>query len=165
MSYEYQTIKSLVSIKLNNIINDYLKTGNATLLTDAEVTLKEITHNAQNIVIGSMSSNIEHQVKELQQLLATKIRALGKLSGDPAAILRNNEQNINALILSLKKYADESKSISNDQKNAYTNILLNLSNQLTSLVNLREKVPPATHLNDKSPHYQTPVKNYWHFRY
>jgi len=35
MSYEYQTIKSLVSIKLNNIINDYLKTGNATLLTDA----------------------------------------------------------------------------------------------------------------------------------
>jgi len=159
MSYEYQTIKSLVSIKLNNIINDYLKTGNATLLTDAEVTLKEITHNAQNIVIGSMASNIEQQVKELQHLLSTKIRALGKLSGDPAAILRNNEQNINALILSLKKYVDESKSINNDQKNAYTNILLNLSNQLTSLVNLREKVLDNTTTRDSLERQITTLSN------
>jgi len=159
MSYEYQTIKSLVSIKLNNIINDYLKTGNATLLTDAEVTLKEITHNAQNIVIGSMSSNIEQQVKELQHLLSTKIRALGKLSGDPAAILRNNEQNINALILSLKQYVDESKSIGNNQKNAYTNILLNLSNQLTSLVNLREKVLANTTTRDSLERQITTLSN------
>lgn len=139
-SNEYQIIKNLVSIKLNNIISRYLETGDATLLTDADITLEEITHNAKSMSSNSISSDIENKVTELQLLLSTKIRALGKLSGDPAALLRNNEQTISAIIIDLKKYVDDSSSINTNQKEQYTNILLTLSNQLTTLVNLREKV-------------------------
>lgn len=140
ISNEYQIIKNLVSIKLNNIITRYLETGDATRLTDADSILEEITHNAKSMSSNNISSDIENKVTELQLLLSTKIRALGKLSGDPAALLRNNEQTISAIIIDLKKYVDDSNSINTDQKEQYTNILLTLSNQLTTLVNLREKV-------------------------
>lgn len=140
ISNEYQIIKNLVSIKLNNIITRYLETGDATRLTDADSILEEITHNAKSMSSNHISSDIENKVTELQLLLSTKIRALGKLSGDPAALLRNNEQTISAIIIDLKKYVDDSNSINTDQKEQYTNILLTLSNQLTTLVNLREKV-------------------------
>lgn len=139
-SYEYQIIKNLVSIKLNNIITTYLETGNANLLTEADTTLRKITNNAKNVSINDMASNIESNVKTLQLLLSTKIRALGKLSADPAALLRNNEQTISAIIINLKKYVDESTNINARQKEQYTNILLTLSSQLTTLINLREKV-------------------------
>ena len=140
ISNDYQIIKNLVSIKLNNIITTYLETGNATLLTEADITLEEITHNAKNMSSNNIASDIENKVTELQLLLSTKIRALGKLSGDPAALLRNNEQTISAIIIDLKKYVDVSNSINTAQKEQYTNILLILSNQLTTLINLREKV-------------------------
>ncbi|XPF93153.1 methyl-accepting chemotaxis protein [Colwellia sp. RE-S-Sl-9] len=140
ISNEYQIIKNLVSIKLNNIITRYLETGDATLLTDADITLEEIITNAKNMSSTGISSDIENKVIELQLLLSTKIRALGKLSGDPAALLRNNEQTINAIIIDLKKYVDDSNTITTNQKEQYTNILLTLSNELTTLVNLREKV-------------------------
>lgn len=62
-SYEYQIIKNLVSIKLNNIITTYLETGNASLLTETDITLGKITNNAKNISINDMASNIESNVR------------------------------------------------------------------------------------------------------
>lgn len=139
-NHEYQIIKNLVSIKLNNIINTYLETGDATLLTKADDVLVKIANKANTGSIGEMSFSIDENVQSLQLLLSDKIRALGKLSGDPAAILRNNEQTINAIIIDLKEYADQSTDVDNKQKEDYTNVLLTLSNQLTILINLREKV-------------------------
>lgn len=137
---EYQTIKGLVSIKLNNIIRSYLETGDATLLNKADATLVAIADNAKNTLINHTSVEIDSHVKALQLLLSSKIRALGKLSGDPAAILRNNEQTINAIILDLKGFVDASESINSDEKEQYTHLLFKLANQLSSLINLREKV-------------------------
>ncbi len=136
---QYQDIKTLASIKLNRIINTYLQTGDATLLADADVVLKQISAQAKNITIDGISNKINEQVASIQLLLSTKIRALGKLSGDPAAILRNNEQNISGINSDLKKYLNQTVIIPNDQKQVYSDLLFSLSNQLVELINLREK--------------------------
>jgi methyl-accepting chemotaxis protein len=137
---EYQVIKNLVSIKLNNIIRSYLETGNAALLTEADEVLLQITETANNGLIDKQEFNIDQNIQALQDLLTNRIRALGKLSGDPAVILRNNEQTINAITIDLKKHIEISDQLNSIEKTQYANTLSKISNQLITLINLREKV-------------------------
>lgn len=137
---DYQSLKSQVSIEFHQVISKYLQTGDATLLINAENSLTKISAQIKAIKLIVIAENISQQVKVLQQLLSTKFRALGKLSGDPSALLRNSEQGMNALNHQLANYAKTSEKLTNLQKIDYLEINEKIADELVILINTREKV-------------------------
>lgn len=136
---DYKTLTALVSIEFHQIISEFLQTGEVTLLTSADNSLTKILTKTQNESIRVVAINITPDVKDLKKLLATKFRAIGKLSGDPIALLRNSEQSISALSHQLTKYAQQSSVLSSLQKLAYFQVTENISTSLILLIDAREK--------------------------
>ncbi|MGL1957130.1 MAG: methyl-accepting chemotaxis protein [Colwellia sp.] len=137
---EYQVIKNLVTLDFKSVISEYLQTGDASLLIEAEKSLTLVTSEASKIRITEISEKLSIKSKQLQQLLKTKFRALGKLSGDPQALLRNSEQGISALNQQISNYSKQSDQLSIEQKVSFSLITQQLSTGLISLMNVREKV-------------------------
>ncbi|MFT5757814.1 MAG: methyl-accepting chemotaxis protein [Alteromonadaceae bacterium] len=136
---DYQILTTLVSVEFHQIISEFLQTGEVTLLTTAENSLTHIFEKTQNESIRAVAANIGPDVEDLKQLLATKFRAIGKLSGDPIALLRNSEQGISALNHQLTKYVQQSSALSTLQKFNYIKTTENISTSLILLIDAREK--------------------------
>ncbi|MDG1752219.1 MAG: methyl-accepting chemotaxis protein [Thalassotalea sp.] len=136
----YQTLKSLTTIKFNRTINKYLQNGDASLLNETEAQLDEIIIIAESLGIKALTENINTQATSLKNDIATKYRAMGKLSGDPLALLRNGEQAIAAITLELAKYATRTTTLNTQQKTAYLQLTNALAKALYDLVNSREKM-------------------------
>jgi methyl-accepting chemotaxis protein len=136
----YQDLKSIVSIDLNRTIARYLSTGNATLLPKAEKQLADIRVKTKFLPSQLLQQQVQGNIDQLQQDLNTKYRALGKLSGDPLALLYNSEQSLVALNSQLAKYALKSEIIDLQQRLAYLSTTQEFATSLLALVNGREKV-------------------------
>lgn len=137
---EYQALKSLATVELYRTISHYLQTGDASLLNTASEQLSEIQSSAQKLQLPAFEKSINEKIAELQNNLNTKYRALGKLSGDPLALLRNSEQGMASLNNSLVRYSLDSEQLSEAQHLQYLSTNANIANTLYSLVNAREKL-------------------------
>ena len=89
---EYQALKTLTTVKFYRTIATYLQTGDASLLNTAQEQLNEIIKRSAHLDIGSLSDEITEEASKLNQNIETKFRAMGKLSGDPLALIRNGVQ-------------------------------------------------------------------------
>lgn len=136
---DYQSLKTLTTVKFYRIINAYLQSGDASLLTQAQAQLSAITEKVNKLDIEVLSSTIINKSEKLNEDINTKYRALGKLSGDPLALLRNAEQGMIALNYSIAKYAQESEKITLADKIRYLTITNTLAASLHELINLRER--------------------------
>lgn len=146
----YQTLKSHTTIKFNRTINKYLQTGDASLLNDTEAQLDEMITITKDLEIESLTEEISSQATLLKTDISTKYRALGKLSGDPLALIRNGEQAMAAITASLAKYASQSNALNSQQKPAYLKLTNAISKTLYDLVNSREKMFNDSQLNNQS---------------
>ena len=146
----YQTLKSHTTIKFNRTINKYLQRGDASLLNDTEAQLDEMLAITKNLGIKTLTEEISSQATLLKTDISTKYRALGKLSGDPLALIRNGERAMAAIISSLAKYASQSSALNAQQKTAYLEITNEISKALYDLVNSREKMFNDSQLNNQS---------------
>jgi len=136
----YQELKSIVSIDLNRTIGRYLRTGDATMLPRADQQLSHIVEQARFLPSEQLSQLVVTSAKQLQTDLNSKYRALGKLSGDPLALLRNSEQSLAALNHDLARYAAQSEQVDREQRLAYLKTSAKFSTTLLALVNAREKI-------------------------
>ncbi|NQY64535.1 MAG: hypothetical protein HRT38_12525, partial [Alteromonadaceae bacterium] len=136
---EYQLLKNLITVDFNRVINKYLQTGDATLLSESQEILTLITATVKETVQNDLTEQIFEDSQQLQQLLNTKFRALGKLSGDPQMLLRTSEQSISALTHQLAIYAQQSVALNEQQKLNFIIITEQLSSGLTLLINARER--------------------------
>jgi len=136
---DYQQLTSLVSVEFHQIISEFLQTGEVTLLTTADNSLTKILEKTQNESIRAVAKNIGPDVESLKQLLATKFRAIGKLSGDPIALLRNSEQSISALNHQLSTYVQQNVTLTMSQKLSYSQAIENIATSLVLLIDAREK--------------------------
>jgi methyl-accepting chemotaxis protein len=136
---DYQILTSLVSVEFHQIISEFLQTGEVTLLTTANNSLTKIMEKTQSESIHGVAKNIAPDVERLKLLLATKFRAIGKLSGDPIALLRNSEQSISALSHQLSNYVQQNVTLSTDQKLNYIQAIENISTSLILLIDARAK--------------------------
>ena len=136
----YQKLKALTTVKFYRTIADYLQSGDASLLNIAETQLTEIGSSAQQIENQTLAVEIAEKAESLKSEIETKFRALGKLSGDPLALIRNGEQGMISLNHSLAKYALESESLNADQRANYLIITNNISRSLHDIINTREKL-------------------------
>lgn len=91
---EYQQLKSLTTVEFYRTISEYLQNGDATLLNTAEQQLDSIDQSVARLSIERLSKDITQKTVKLKTDINEKYRAWGKLSGDPLALLRNNEQGL-----------------------------------------------------------------------
>ena len=135
---DYQQLKSLVVIDINRHISDYLLTGEATLISESEQIFSQVDAATKLLPVSPLTEQITRQSKLLQQLLKTKFRALGKLSGDPQIVVRNSEQSMLALSTQLTNYANQSQQLSLPQQQEYLRLTRQLTVNLTQLIHGRE---------------------------
>jgi len=136
---EYQVLKTLTTVRFYRTIARYLQTGDASLLNTAQVQLKEIITRSTSLEIGNLSIEITDKAAKLNTNIETKYRAIGKLSGDPLALLRNGEQSMVAINHSLIKYALKSAELNAQQRTNYLVTTGNVARALNDLINTREK--------------------------
>ena len=135
----YQELKSATTVTFYRTIAQYLQAGDAGLLTPAQQQLSDINQYAKQINLQSLTESIEQKTASLQHDINTKYRALGKLSGDPLALIRNAEQSMLSLNYAIAQYAQQSQEISAEQKLTYLALNHNISSSLNELINAREK--------------------------
>ena len=135
----YQALKSVVSINLNRTMSRYLLSGDASLLAEADKILDQIIEQARSLPSQELQVSVSQSAKQLKDDLNNKYRALGKLSGDPFALLRNNEQSLAALSHQLARYAQQSDQLSAEQKFVFVITSEEFASGLINLSNAREK--------------------------
>jgi methyl-accepting chemotaxis protein len=146
----YQELISLTTIQFNRTIVKYLQTGDAALLNKAQQQLASITTKTRHLNIKTLSSQIDVQAKELASNIETKFRAMGKLSGDPLALLRNGEQEMIAINNDLAKYAQKTVVLSTSAQLSYLIKTQAMSKLLADLVSAREALFSQNLLNKQS---------------
>ena len=135
----YQQLKSVVSIDFNRTMNRYLLSGDASLLSEADKMLEQIIEQARSLPSDALQTAVSQDARQLRDDLNNKYRALGKLSGDPFALVRNNEQSLAALNHQLARYAQQSEQLSAQQKLTYLATSEAFASGLINLTNAREK--------------------------
>ncbi|TWX47406.1 methyl-accepting chemotaxis protein [Colwellia hornerae] len=137
---QYQALKTLTTVQFYRTIATYLQTGDAGRLNSAQEQLGTIISHAAKLDIGQLSADISKEALELSQNIETKYRAMGKLSGDPLALLRNSEQGMVAITHALIKYAATSDALNERQRINYLVTASQINRTLSTLINTREKL-------------------------
>jgi methyl-accepting chemotaxis protein len=145
---EYQKLKTLTTVKFYRTIATYLQTGDASLLNTSQEQLNEIIARSKSLNIGSLSNKITEEADKLNQNIETKYRAMGKLSGNPLALIRNGEQSMVAINHSLIKYASQSTALNEQQRVNYLVNTGNIGYALNDLINTREKLFLSQKISD-----------------
>lgn len=135
---EYQQLKSLITVEFNRTVAKYLSSGDASLLNDAESQLTQIIEHADLLDIEQLTLAIQANAKSLQQDITIKYRAMGKLSGDPLALIKNGERDLAAINKDLAKYALQSSALSSVQQKQFLTHSTEFAKSLFELVDSRE---------------------------
>lgn len=134
----YQALKSATTVKFYRTIAQYLQSGDAGLLTPAQQQLSNIDELAKQLNLSTLSQSIEQKTASLRNDINTKYRALGKLSGDPLALVRNAEQSMLSVNHAIAQYAQQSKKINTEEQISYLALSHKISASLNELTNARE---------------------------
>ncbi|WP_448212424.1 methyl-accepting chemotaxis protein [Colwellia sp. MEBiC06753] len=137
---EYQQLKSLTTVDFYRTIARYLQSGDASLLTTAEKQIDQINQSGERLAIAELTETLAQKSAKLKTDIDTKYRALGKLSGDPMALLRNSEQGMLSLTASLADYALKSSELESKQQLNYLSTTQQISSALSAVINIREKL-------------------------
>jgi methyl-accepting chemotaxis protein len=135
----YQALKSATTVNFYRTIAKYLQSGDAGLLTTAQQELAQINEQSNQLNLPALTANIEQNTAQISQNITTKYRALGKLSGDPLALIRNAEQNMLSLTYAIAQYAQQSQALTPQQRINYLANTQLISKSLNELIHSREK--------------------------
>lgn len=135
----YQALKSATTVSFYRTIAKYLESGDAGLLTTAQQELAQINEQSNQLNLPALTANIEQNTAKLSQDITTKYRALGKLSGDPLALIRNAEQNMLSLTYAIAQYAQQSQALTPQQRINYLANTQLILKSLNELIHSREK--------------------------
>ncbi|MEW6991950.1 methyl-accepting chemotaxis protein [Colwelliaceae bacterium 6441] len=136
----YQTLKTLTTLQLNRTIAQYLQMGDASLLNNAQAQLAQIIKASDAISSKSLAQSIAKKAQQLKSDIDTKYRALGKLSGNPLALLINSEQAMSSINHNLSQYAQQTTSLTAQEKINYLQITAQIAQSHYQLVNSRENL-------------------------
>ncbi|WP_158088378.1 methyl-accepting chemotaxis protein [Colwellia chukchiensis] len=136
---DYQALKSATTVTFYRTIAQYLQSGDATLLTQAQQQLLQIKAQSKQLNLAKLTANIAQHIAKLDHNISTKYRAIGKLSGDPLALLRNAEQSMLSLSFMLTQYAQQSAVLNQQQQLDYLSQLHLITNVINELIHSREK--------------------------
>lgn len=136
----YQSLITITTVEFNRTIVEYLQTGNASLLNKAQLQLTNLIYKNNSLKENSLTYKIAQLAKNLSYDIDSKYRAIGKLSGDPLALLRNGEQSMVAINDELATYARQSHVLSNTQQLNFLAKSQAMSRLLADLISARERM-------------------------
>ncbi|MBD1390223.1 methyl-accepting chemotaxis protein [Neiella sp. HB171785] len=133
----YQTIKEAASLGVVASLQNYLLTGDAVLLVEVEQRLRKLEQDLATLP-PSISAPISEQVNLLLQKTQSDYRAIGKLSGDPMALLKNAEREMLSSSKSLIRYAADGYDNNPNAARQFTDISADVASLLHELSDARQ---------------------------
>lgn len=118
---QYQSIKETASLGVVAKLQNYLLQGDATLLIEAEEQLLELQAQLE-ILPTEAATPVDQQIQLLLEKAQSDYRALGKLSGDPMALLKIAEREMMDQARALLRYAADGHENSPVNASQYTNL-------------------------------------------
>ncbi|RBO86386.1 methyl-accepting chemotaxis protein [Marinomonas aquiplantarum] len=103
-SDSYTQVWEYSAIDLKQQIESYLSSGEASTLQSAQEFIQTKIYPTLETLPDDIKDPIQAPLAEIQQSLESDVRAAGKLSGSPFALIENNERQI---LLSLDALADK----------------------------------------------------------
>ncbi|MCM2681062.1 methyl-accepting chemotaxis protein [Echinimonas agarilytica] len=103
---QYELIKETASMGVVAALQKYLAQGDAVVLIEVEERLHQLDEELVNLP-GAAAAPIREQVQLLLDKTKSDYRAIGKLSGDPMALLKISEREMLSSAKSLIRYASE----------------------------------------------------------
>ncbi|MCG6201753.1 methyl-accepting chemotaxis protein [Psychromonas antarctica] len=137
ISQEFYKNKGIIDTEIRITLERYLSSGDANLLHSAQTTLAQLANKKVDWLSESENKNIKEHIQALDSSILS-VRAAGKLSANPSALLINNEQGRGGDIKSLMTYVGRSK-VTEQDKISYLQILLELSHKLQNISILRQR--------------------------
>lgn len=110
----YTQVWSYASVDLTQQIEKYLSTGDASILQPTQEFIDTTIRPALNTLPSDISEPINAQLLEIETSLQSDIRAAGKLSGDPFALIDNNARqmllSLNDLEQKVQRFLDDNSA-------------------------------------------------------
>ncbi|MFT6984462.1 MAG: methyl-accepting chemotaxis protein [Psychromonas sp.] len=137
INQEFYDVKNIIDTQVHIKLEQYLNSGNANYLHLAQNALKALSDKNIDWLSTDENAAIKVLINNLDiNILA--VRAAGKLSANPSALLINNERGRSGDLNSLMGYVEKS-TITETDKLKYLQLLLTLSHKLQTITQLRAR--------------------------
>jgi len=137
INQEFYDLKNIIDTQVHIKLEQYLNSGNATDLHSAQGALKKLADKTIDWLSADENADINALINNLDANILA-VRAAGKLSADPSALLINNERGREGDLKSLMGYVEKSE-IAETDKLKYLQLLLTLSHKLQTITQLRAR--------------------------
>ncbi|PKG40141.1 methyl-accepting chemotaxis protein [Psychromonas sp. Urea-02u-13] len=137
INQSYHDIKSELETDIALSLEQYLGSGNASKLQQAESQLTQLKNTPITWLNKNQKSTISVAISQLQSAIQ-QARSAGKLAADPEILLINNEMERRAIIEDMSKLIAQS-TISDDIKMQYQQSLLSISLTLQQISVSRQR--------------------------
>ncbi|MGO1329077.1 MAG: methyl-accepting chemotaxis protein, partial [Idiomarina loihiensis] len=135
----YSSIKEKLMVEVVTELSGYLQSGNALLLNQAEASVNEV--NAQLDTLNLTSTSVmQEQLDNIRSRISDDYRAIGKLSGQEAALLVNAERSLFNELSRLFDYVQKGSSNNPVAAETYQSIGSDLVLLIADLVHTRERL-------------------------
>lgn len=135
---EYQQIQNIVNLDIRITLERYLRSGNATLLLEAENHLNKLSQINVDWLPQDATSKIKKSTSEVLHALQN-VRAAGKLSANPQGLLVNNERDRSSDISLLKSYINSGTKNTLSLKEKYRNHIIDLAIGMQNIAYYRQR--------------------------
>lgn len=147
INQSFHDIKSELESDISLSLEQYLSSGDASKLQQAESQLTNIKETPLNWLTEQQQSTINDAITKLQVAIQ-KARAAGKLADNPELLLVNNEMERHTLITGLTNLVAQS-TVDRELKSTYLAQLLDISQNLQQLALLRQRYLQSKNLDLK----------------
>lgn len=148
INQSYHALKTQLESDIAVSLEQYLGSGNANKLLDAETKLSTVKNTSINWLNEQQSTLMITAITQLQNAIQ-EARGAGKLAADPEVLLLNNEIERHGLITDLMTYVEQS-TVDIEVKRSYEIQLLNISQQLQRVGVIRQRYLKLSNLSLKN---------------
>jgi methyl-accepting chemotaxis protein len=136
---KYTAIATQVQTGLRKPMDEYLASGNALKLADAEKQLQTTVETDFAALPTKATSTAHAEAERLQNFMATELRAAGKLSGNEQGLLLQAEREMRFALSNLNDYAREGGEKDPGLALQYSNKVAHLLEILNTIAHVRQK--------------------------
>jgi len=137
INQSYHEIKSKLNTDIALSLEQYLGSGNASKLAEAEKKLEELKTTRVYWLNTEQSDSVVQAINEVQSAIQ-EARGAGKLAANPEILLINNEVERSGLISDIMKFIEKS-DVNLEIKDQYKSKLVTISQQLQQISILRQR--------------------------
>ena len=135
----YHKYTQQISQKIQNPINNYLLSGNASLLVEIENNINQLGSEEQTAGLPeTIQKTLSLQLNTLNESLGSTLREAGKLA-NPQALLVQNERESTQTIATILDYVGEATSSDASLRLQYLSSLIELQGLISQRTQLRER--------------------------